>query len=284
MARIEILKQVQERTGTKDAFIVRDIPIGEIAIRQNVRENDGTDIEELKDSIKSVGLLQPITVYKDADDYVCIIGHRRLRAFRELYQEEPDKYHSIKAIVTDGKNIIVRQLIENVQRSDLNQRELYHALKELKGQGLKYRQIAQIIGKSEGYVKNLFSGIRELERDAENMEIFKKSHDVTLSDFQKVKPVKDKSERKKLLIAKAQGKITQRELQQKVTQSRTNHFSANGAEVEILDLLKKNYFTANQLHRLARCIVKEAVSKTQGRDRKAIIETILKIIHKYRGQ
>jgi ParB family chromosome partitioning protein len=145
-----------------------------------------------------------------------VIGHRRLRAFRELYTDEPDRFHSIRCIVTDNQNITVRQLIENVQRTDLKPIELYHALKELKGQGLTIKQIADVIGKAEGYVKNLFSGIKEADADPQNLEILQKSHHVTLSVLQATRAVKNKAERKKLLLKAAEKKITQRELQHKV--------------------------------------------------------------------
>jgi ParB family chromosome partitioning protein len=243
MAKLELLKQVQERTGTQDAGAVnvRDIPIGEIQVKANVRGSDNVDIADLKASIIEAGLLQPITVYKDGDEYICIIGHRRLRAYRELYKDDKDRFHSIRAIITDDKNITVRQLIENVQRADLKPVELYHALKELKGQGLNYKQIAGVIGKAEGYVKNLFSAIKDIEADPENMAILEKSHHVTLSDIQKVKPVKDKTQRKKILQAKADGNITQRELQHKVKvaqnkgkPSRTVDLNIDGLSINIL--------------------------------------------------
>lgn len=240
MAKLELLKQVQERTGTQDAGAVniRDIPIGEIQVKANVRESDNVDIDDLKASIKQAGLLQPITVYKDGDGYICIIGHRRLRAYRELYKDDKDRFHSIRAIITDDKNITIRQIIENVQRADLKPIELYHALKELKGQGLNYKQIAGVIGKAEGYVKNLFSGIKELEADPENMKLLK-SDAASLSDFKDVKPVKDKAEKKKILKAKAEGKITRGQLREKVTEAkgkqreneqRTNKGKSNEAD------------------------------------------------------
>jgi len=319
MAKLDILKQVQERTGTKDAFVVRDIPIGEIVVRQNVRDNDGTDIDELKASIRSVGLLQPITVYKDGDNYVCVIGHRRLRAYKELYQEEPHKYHSIKSIVTDNANVIVRQLIENVQRSDLKQIELYKALKELKSQGLNYKQIAQVIGKTEGYVKNLFSGIKEIEETPENIELIE-SDAVSLSDFAEVRRVKDKNAKRKLIKARAEGKLSQKQLRKvakkvmshdflneldvskvdipdikieipdikldipdidiKIPDIKTPAINAKQAINTIITLLLNTDFTARQLHKLALLTVKEALHKAHGKEKDALIKSLHDLISK----
>lgn len=288
MAKLELLKQVQERTGTQDAGAVniRDIPIGEIQVKANVRESDNVDIDDLKESIKQAGLLQPITVYKDGDGYICIIGHRRLRAYRELYKDDKDRFHSIRAIITDDKNITIRQIIENVQRADLKPIELYHALKELKGQGLNYKQIAGVIGKAEGYVKNLFSGIKELEADPENMELLK-SDTVSLSDFKELKPVKDKGKRKKLLKAKAEGKISKTGLRDKVKQAQGNEQRANKGKSNEADFINQFYsldLDAFQLGKITRAVVGEALSKTRGKDRQTIIADIQKIIKQYRGK
>lgn len=224
MAKLELLKQVTERTGTHDTGTVtfKAIPTGQISVRQNLREQDTIDIDDLKESIKTVGLIQPITVCKDGEDYLCIIGHRRLRAYRELYNENKDQYHSIQAIITDDKNIIIRQLIENVQRVDLKPIELYHALKKLRQEGLTIKQIAGVIGKAEGYIKNLFSGIKELESDPENMKIFKKSRGVTLQDFTEIRALKDKTTKKDLLKQRVEKKITRKELRNRTVKKETS--------------------------------------------------------------
>jgi len=304
MAKLELLKQVQGRTGTQDAGAVniRDIPIGEISVKQNVRESDNVDIDDLKASIKQAGLLQPITVYKDGDEYICIIGHRRLRAYRELYRDDKDRFHSIRAIITDDKNITVRQLIENVQRADLKPVELYHALKELKGQGLNYKQIAGVIGKSEGYVKNLFSAIKEIEDDPENMELLK-SNAASLSDFHETRRVKDKAKKKELIKSKAKGEITRGQLRERVKsqkvmphdfsekeakgKQRENEQRANKGKSNEADFINQFYsldLDAFQLGKITRAVVGGALSKTRGKDRQAIIADIQKIIKQYRGK
>lgn len=215
MAKLNILEQIEKRTGTADIKLeIKKIPISQIETKQNIR-NENINIEELKNSIKATGLLQPITIYKDNEKYICIIGHRRLLAYKELYKENQDRFHSIPAIITDDKNIITRQIIENLQRVDLTAYELYQALKQLKKQRLKYKQIADIIGKSEGYIKNLFSAIKEIDTDYKNIELLK-SDIISLSDFKTVKPIKDKKQKQELLNKKAENKITQKELQNEV--------------------------------------------------------------------
>ena len=113
MPKLDLLSQVKTRTGTQDSgavsLTVKDIPIGEISIRGNVRK-EYTGIDELKDSIKRYGILQPITVYKDGGGYVVKTGHRRYLAYKDLYAAHPDRFHSIRCIISDAANITKIQM------------------------------------------------------------------------------------------------------------------------------------------------------------------------------
>lgn len=58
-------------------------------IRENVHNIFAQrDIEELKENIKKDGLLKPLEVYQDGDQYILIGGHRRYNALLELYMED----------------------------------------------------------------------------------------------------------------------------------------------------------------------------------------------------
>jgi len=105
--------------------------------------------------------LQPITVYAFKDGYAVKIGHRRLLAYKMLQQREPEKFPNIRSIISDEKNIALIQLIENVQRVDLSQTDLFNALNELRDQGMSLKQIGQVTGKTEGYIKSHFVGVNE---------------------------------------------------------------------------------------------------------------------------
>jgi ParB family chromosome partitioning protein len=160
--------QVPHDTETADtntvSLCLKDIPIGEIAIKENIRkEYEG--IDALKVSIRQYGLLQPITVYKDGEGYRVKTGHRRYLACRELYREIPNQFHSIRCIISDEENTSVIQLIENVQRVDLSQHDLFNALTVLKEKGFSLKAIAEIMGKSEASVKVIFTGINEIKQD-----------------------------------------------------------------------------------------------------------------------
>jgi ParB family chromosome partitioning protein len=167
MAKLGMLKNIRSRTGTRDsrsiALTVKDIPLGDISIKGNIRR-EYTGIEELAESIRQHGLLQPITVYADGDSYAVKTGHRRYLACKMLYGKEPERFHRIRRIVSDAANTAVMQLVENVQRVDLSQTGLFNALTGLRAQGMALRQIADVTGKTEGYIKSLFVGVNEINR------------------------------------------------------------------------------------------------------------------------
>jgi ParB family chromosome partitioning protein len=214
MARIDILAQVADRTGTRDsanvALSIRDIPIGEIVIKSNIRrEYEG--INELVESIRQYGLLQPITVYKDGDEWSVKTGHRRFLAYKKLYEEYPDSYHSIRCIISDVRDVAIIQLIENIQRVDLSQLDLFDALNGLKEHGLSLKQIADIIGKNESYVKYIFTGMNEINGDPD-LHSFIDTPGGTIQDVLETKGILDKNERLSLLEQRKEGVITRAEL------------------------------------------------------------------------
>lgn len=108
-------------------------------------------LDELADSIKQYGLLQPILVYQEDDHYVLIAGERRLRASKILGLEK------IRAIVAEIDLNQLREvaLIENIQREDLNPIDLANAYNELiKVYQLTHEEVAQRVQKSRSQISN----------------------------------------------------------------------------------------------------------------------------------
>jgi ParB family chromosome partitioning protein len=217
MAKLEMLKNVKSRIGTRDsravALTVKDIPIGDIAIKGNVRKNY-TDIDGLAASIRQHGLLQPVTVYADGDGYIVKTGHRRYLACKMLYEEAPDRFHSIRCVISDANNTAIIQLVENVQRVDLSQVDLFNALTGLKAKGMTLRQIADVMGKTEGYIKSLFVGINEISKD-ENLTDLLGDAGITVRDIAETTGIKDKQERLNLLEQRKNGTINRAEMRKK---------------------------------------------------------------------
>ncbi len=112
---------------------------------------DQTTIDELAQSIKENGLLQPITVRKSINGYELIAGERRLRACKQL------GYKEIPAIVRDfnDNQIMEFALLENIQREDINVIEEANAYDKMM-QTFSYtqEQLAEKVGKSREHIAN----------------------------------------------------------------------------------------------------------------------------------
>ena len=108
-------------------------------------------LNELSESIKRDGLLQPIVVTEDIDGYIIIAGERRFRATKLAKMKE------IRAIVLHSDEDKMRQfaLIENIQREELNSIELAQAYGELlKVHEMTHEELAGMIHKSRTHITN----------------------------------------------------------------------------------------------------------------------------------
>ena len=116
------------------------------------RENfDDQTLEELKQSIKEKGIIQPILVRRKGDIYELIAGERRFRAALALNLLE------IPAIVKDvqDEDSLELALIENIQRQDLNPIEEARAYKYLIDKfQITQEKISEIIGKARVTITN----------------------------------------------------------------------------------------------------------------------------------
>lgn len=116
--------------------------------RKNFNESS---IAELADSIKEYGILQPILVYEENNEFFLIAGERRLRASKVA------KLPSIRAIVADIKPEKLREmaLIENIQREDLNPIDLANSYSALiKDYNITQDELAQKVQKSRPQITN----------------------------------------------------------------------------------------------------------------------------------
>ncbi|MFN7341475.1 MAG: ParB/RepB/Spo0J family partition protein [Opitutia bacterium] len=97
---------------------IQDVPVAQVAPnpRQPRREFDQRGIEELAESIRAEGLMQPIVVRKVPQGFELIAGERRLRAFRHL----GIKVVPARVLEVNDAASAVLALVENLQRADLN--------------------------------------------------------------------------------------------------------------------------------------------------------------------
>jgi len=112
---------------------------------------DPEALEELKNSIQKLGIIQPLTLRKNGSRYQLISGERRLRAARLLKMKEVPAY----VIETDQQGMIEMALVENLQRKDLNPVEIGLALLRLQEEcRLNQDEVAQRVGMSRANVSH----------------------------------------------------------------------------------------------------------------------------------
>ena len=113
---------------------------------------DDESIAELAQSIRQVGLIQPLVVRKNGGVYELISGERRLRAIRSLGIK---KVLCIVDRQTQDADSALMAVIENLQREDLNCFEEAECYKTLIDElGLTQEELAVRIGKSQSFVAN----------------------------------------------------------------------------------------------------------------------------------
>ncbi|MFH1811964.1 MAG: ParB/RepB/Spo0J family partition protein [Pseudomonadota bacterium] len=118
---------------------------------------DEASLAELASSIKEHGLLQPVVVRREREDYVLIAGERRWRAAQRAGLRE------IPAVVRDDSadDSLLLALVENLQREDLNPIEEAEAYRRLAEDGsLSQEAIAQRVGKDRTTVANAMRLLR----------------------------------------------------------------------------------------------------------------------------
>ncbi len=132
----------------------RTIPITDITPNplQPRRQFDEDALNELAESFKVQGLLQPVIVQRRDDKYILIAGERRYRAATLAGMTE------LPAIVMtekDDADMLQMALVENLQREDLNPMEASEAYRRLMDDGgMTQNQLAAKLGKSRAAVAN----------------------------------------------------------------------------------------------------------------------------------
>jgi len=137
------------------AGVTQKISLSQIIETGNVRK-EHQDIEELAQSIKDSGLMQPIVVKRASitdtgiQQYELIAGHRRKRAFEYLCSKGDD-FNMIDAIIKTGDTLTL-QLIENIQRNDLTAAEREQGVAEMLATGISQQEISSKLAKTEQWV------------------------------------------------------------------------------------------------------------------------------------
>ena len=142
-----------EQKANNSSVNFNDIDINLIRLNPNQpRTNfNQKDISDLASSIKELGLIQPITVKQDQENYELISGERRLRAFKQL---------SIKTIPAYVRNAndqtsLEMALVENIQRKDLDPIEIAISYSRLIDElNLSQDEMSKRVGKDRSTISN----------------------------------------------------------------------------------------------------------------------------------
>ena len=176
---------------------VREIEIARIRPNPNQPrvQFDEEALDELADSIRERGVLQPILLRPEGEDYLIIAGERRWRAAQRA------RLHAIPAIVRDIDESTTAELalIENIQRLDLNPLEEAEGYRQLiQRHGHTQDDVGRIVHKSRSHVANL---LRLLDLPEFVRQSLLKG-DISMGHARAVATAEDPNELTRVIIAK----------------------------------------------------------------------------------
>ena len=183
--------------------VLKNLKINEVEPNRNQprKKFDQEALEELANSIKEYGLIQPIVVTKKEDYYQIIAGERRWRASKLAGMEE------IPAIIREDDDQ------ENIQREDLNPYEKAVGIKNLMQEyGLRQEDVAKKLGKSRSAIAN---SVRILNLDPRVLE-FAKEGKLTEGHCKSLLPITDPERQYKTAVQMIERGATVRQLEKAV--------------------------------------------------------------------
>lgn len=232
------------------------LPIDLIIPNENQprKKFDEQRLQELSDSIKQYGIIQPILVKKEGAKYRIVAGERRYRAAKMAGLTE------MRAILFKGEEDYQVSLIENLQREDLNPIEVAEAYTELiKRFSYTQQELSEKVGKSRSEISNC---MRLLNLTGKIQDLVRNS---TISVGQ-ARPlaVLDKSEQELFLDRIINDKLTARQVEKLVSS-----ITSGGKEKEKKD--EEPYWTDEEKE-LGKSINAKVSVKAKGRGVSVTIE------------
>ena len=151
---LDALISTDDELHTGGSSSINEVPVEKIKANPNQprREFSETSLEELAESIRQIGIIQPITLRQMEDGtYQIIAGERRWRA------SQMAGLNSVPAYVrtADDEKMMQMALVENIQREDLNAIEIALAYQNLIEQyHLTQDKLSEKIGKNRATIAN----------------------------------------------------------------------------------------------------------------------------------
>ena len=150
-------EDTDKQTGGEEGFIEIDIDLITPNAEQPRTRFTEANLEELTQSIKVNGVVQPILVRKKGNSYELVAGERRWRASQRAGLT---KIPAVVKDISDDK-ILELALVENIQRQELNAIEEARAYKKLiETIGLTQEMVASRVGKDRTFIANYLRILR----------------------------------------------------------------------------------------------------------------------------
>lgn len=175
---------------------------------ENLRSTyDDASIEELADSIMTVGLVNPLSVASMSDGkFMVTAGHRRLRALQLLIADgRMPATEPVHCLVHDlpADIVVAQMLVENLQRSDLDPLDEAHGYLKLTAvHGYTTKQLAKMIGRREQLILDRLALLTLPEPVQPHV-----GKSVSLDHAVRLTKIADEKEREKLCKSAASGKL-----------------------------------------------------------------------------
>lgn len=217
---------------SKDDKNLKNVNISEIQANPNQPRNkfSKSDLQELADSIKANGVLQPIVLRAlEKNKYVIVAGERRWRA------SQLAGLHEIPSLIKDIGNETAQEiaLIENIQRENLNAVEEARGYQTiLKNENSNYDKLSNSIGKSKSHISNM---IRLLDLEEEILEYIVEGK-LTMGHARALIGVPNAIELAKDIISK---KLSVRQIEKNTSKFKKNKNKKNIKDPNIIDLEKE---------------------------------------------
>ncbi len=238
---------VEENTNN-----VKEIDISEIRSNpyQPRKNFNSESLNELANSIKEYGLLQPVIVKKSIKGYELVAGERRTKAAKIAGLTK------IPAIIKDftDQEMMELALIENIQREDLNPIEEAQSINNiLKLRGYTQEELAVKLGKSRSYVTNIL-GLLKLP---ENIKKMVEQKEISMSHARVLSKMDDEEK-----ITSLAQKIVNEEMSVRELENLSNTFNSSKK------IIKKEKEYNNKYHLYESLAMEKLKMKTRISDKK----------------
>lgn len=207
---LDALIDTHSGVATQGSSNLNEVDIAQIEPNPNQprREFDQEALQELANSIRELGIIQPITLRKmEGGHYQIIAGERRWRASQLAGLTKIPAY----IVTVEDQGVMEMALVENIQREDLNAIEIALAYQHLAdASGMTQAKISERVGKSRAAVTNY---LRLLKLPAQ-VQIALKNHEIDMGHARALLAVDSPSLQIKLFKAIQQQGLSVRKVEE----------------------------------------------------------------------